>query len=194
MTDALVLASRLRALDDDALADLVRDRGVDAARVDDLFDLADALLAPDAVARALEQLDRTSLAVLAVACAEGAASRRVPLSVVRDAIARRSGEDPVDAEVVADAARRASATLLAGLDEDGITTHPEVQAEARILAGRGPPRHRRGSPASPLPPRSPPCRAATRTRWTAVPARAPSPRSSPSPPSWTSWRGSPPAS
>lgn len=129
MTDALVLASRLRALDDDALAELVRDRGVDAARVDDLFDLADALLAPDAVARALEQLDRTSLAVLAVACAEGAASRRVPLSVVRDAIARRSGEDPVDAEVVADAARRASATLLAGLEEDGITTHPEVQAE-----------------------------------------------------------------
>ncbi|KZC95257.1 helicase-associated domain-containing protein [Clavibacter tessellarius] len=129
MTDALVLASRLRALDDDALADLVRDRGVDASRVADLFDLADALLAPDAVARALEQLDRTSLAVLAVACAEGAASRRVPLSVVRDAIARRSGEDPIDPEDIADAARRGAGTLLADVDEDGITTHPEVQAE-----------------------------------------------------------------
>ncbi|MWJ42421.1 hypothetical protein DOU18_12195, partial [Clavibacter michiganensis subsp. michiganensis] len=72
MTDALVLAARLRALDDAALAALVRDRHVDAARVADLFDLADALLAPDAVARALEQLDCTALAVLAVAAEEGA--------------------------------------------------------------------------------------------------------------------------
>ena len=139
MTDALVLASRLRALDDDALAELVRDRGVDAARVDDLFDLADALLAPDAVAGALEQLDRTSLAVLAVACAEGAAARRVPLAVVRDGIARRSGEDPVDAEVLADAARRAAGTLLADVDADGITTHPEVQAELMSWPDEGRP-------------------------------------------------------
>ncbi|MET3801793.1 hypothetical protein ABID70_001748 [Clavibacter michiganensis] len=77
MTDALVLAARLRPLDDAALAALVRDRGIDAARIADLFDLADALLAPDAVARALEQLDRTALAVLAVAAEEGATARPV---------------------------------------------------------------------------------------------------------------------
>jgi len=139
MTDALVLASRLRALDDDALAELVRDRGVDAARVADLFDLADALLAPEAVARALEQLDRTSLAVLAVASEEGAATRRVSLSTVRDAIARRSGEDPVDEDVLADAARRAAATLLADVDDAGITTHPEVQAELASWPDEGRP-------------------------------------------------------
>ncbi|MFS4507493.1 helicase-associated domain-containing protein [Clavibacter sp. Sh2141] len=128
MTDALVLASRLRALDDESLAALVRDRGIDAARIADLFDLADALLAPDAVARALEQLDRTALAVLAVAAAEGATARRVPLDDVRDAVARRSGEEPRDERELADAAARAASTLLADLDDGGITTHPEVAA------------------------------------------------------------------
>ncbi|MFT2694283.1 helicase-associated domain-containing protein [Clavibacter zhangzhiyongii] len=128
MTDALELASRLRALDDDALAGLVRDRGVDAGRVVDLFDLADALLAPEAVARALEQLDRTALAVVAVAAAEGATARRIPLASVRDAIARRSDEDPTDPRELADAAARAAATLLADVDDDGVTTHPEVAA------------------------------------------------------------------
>ncbi|WP_316290283.1 helicase-associated domain-containing protein [Clavibacter michiganensis] len=128
MTDALVLAARLRALDDAALAALVRDRHVDAARVADLFDLADALLAPDAVARALEQLDRTALAVLAVAAEEGATARPVALGALRDALSRRSGEEPMGPADLADAAGRAADTLLAGVDDTGITTHPEVAA------------------------------------------------------------------
>ncbi|OUE13954.1 helicase-associated domain-containing protein [Clavibacter michiganensis] len=128
MTDALVLAARLRALDDAALAALVRDRHVDAARVADLFDLADALLAPDAVARALEQLDRTALAVLAVAAEEGATAQPVALGALRDALSRRSGEEPMGPADLADAAGRAADTLLAGVDDTGITTHPEVAA------------------------------------------------------------------
>lgn len=128
MTDALVLAARLRALDDASIAALVRDRGIDASRIADLFDLADALLTPDAVARALEQLDRTALAVLAVAAEEGATERPVSLGAVRDALARRSGEDPRDPAVLADAALRAADTLLAAVDDAGITTHPEVAA------------------------------------------------------------------
>jgi len=128
MSDALVLASRLRALDDAALAGLVRDRGIEATRIADVFDLADALLGPDAVASALEQLDRTALAVLAVASADGATTRPVPLPALRASLARRSGEDPVDARALADAAARAAATLLADLDDDGIATHPEVAA------------------------------------------------------------------
>ncbi|MBF4622515.1 helicase-associated domain-containing protein [Clavibacter sp. VKM Ac-2542] len=128
MTDALVLAARLRVLDDAALATLVRDRRVDAARIADLFDLADALLAPDAVARALEQLDRTALAVLAVAAEEGATTAPVSLGAVRDSLARRSGEDQLDPAELTDAARRAADTLLAGVDDTGITTHPEVAA------------------------------------------------------------------
>ncbi|MBF4619144.1 helicase-associated domain-containing protein [Clavibacter sp. VKM Ac-2873] len=128
MTDALVLAARLRALDDASLAALVRDRGVDVARIADLFDLADALLTPDAVARAMEQLDRTALAVLAVAAEEGATARPVALDAIRDALARRSGEDPRDPADLADAAHRAADTLLAVVDDAGITTHPEVAA------------------------------------------------------------------
>ncbi|UKF24587.1 helicase-associated domain-containing protein [Clavibacter seminis] len=128
MTDALVLAARLRALDDAALAALVRDRHVDAARIADIFDLADALLAPDAVARALEQLDRTALAVLAVAAEDGATAGPVSLGAVRDSLARRSGEDQLDPAELTDAARRAADTLLAGVDDAGITTHPEVAA------------------------------------------------------------------
>ncbi|MBM7411692.1 hypothetical protein JOE38_001515 [Clavibacter michiganensis] len=128
MTDSLVLAARLRALDDTVLAALVRDRGIDAARIADLFDLADALLVPDAVARALEQLDRTALAVLAVAAEEGATAGPVALGALRDALSRRSGEDPLDPSTVADAAHRAAGTLLAAVADAGITTHPEVAA------------------------------------------------------------------
>jgi hypothetical protein len=128
MTDSLVLAARLRALDDAALAALVRDRGIDAARIADLFDLADALLAPDAVARALEQLDRTALAVLAVAAEEGATARPVALDALRDSLSRRSGEEPLHPADLGDAAGRAAGTLLADLDDAGVTTHPEVAA------------------------------------------------------------------
>ncbi|WP_256998898.1 hypothetical protein [Clavibacter capsici] len=193
MTDAIVLASRLRALDDGSLAALVRDRGVDAARVADLFDLADAVLAADAVARALEQLDRTALAVLAVAAAEGATVGRIPLEAVRDAVARRSGEDPRDPDELADAAARAAATLLADLDAGGITTHPEVATALATWPADGRPgtdELARLDP--PLP--SPPCPASTRTRSTGARARAPSAPWSPSPPSSTSSHGSPPAS
>ncbi|PPF60863.1 hypothetical protein C5C13_02925 [Clavibacter michiganensis] len=128
MTDALVLAARLRALDDAALAALVRDRHVDAARIADLFDLADALLAPDAVARSLEQLDRTALAVLAVAAEDGATAGPVSLDAVRDSLARRSGEDRLAPGELTAAARRAADTLLASVDDAGLTTHPEVAA------------------------------------------------------------------
>ncbi|CAQ02833.1 conserved hypothetical protein [Clavibacter sepedonicus] len=121
-----MLAARLRALGDASLAALVRDRGIDAARIADLFDLADALLSPDAVAGALEQLDRTALAVLAVAAEEGAPTRPVPLDAIRDSLARRSGEDPLDPAGLTGAARRAADTLLASLGDAGLTTHQEV--------------------------------------------------------------------
>ncbi|GAB7305058.1 hypothetical protein MAFF212519_29450 [Clavibacter michiganensis] len=193
MTDALVLAARLRALDDAALAALVRDRHVDAARVADLFDLADALLAPDAVARALEQLDRTALAVLAVAAEEGATARPVALGALRDALSRRSGEEPMGPADLADAAGRAADTLLAGVDDTGITTHPEVAA----ASPPGPPPVSRGRtswPASHRPPLSRPSPASIPTRSTDGRARTRSGRWSPSPPSWTSWPASPRAS
>jgi hypothetical protein len=63
----LTLASRLRALDDDALRRTISLRGVPAHGIHDFFDLAEALLEPDALQSTLSRLDRSTLAVLAVA-------------------------------------------------------------------------------------------------------------------------------
>ncbi|CAM5359066.1 helicase-associated domain-containing protein [Leifsonia shinshuensis] len=67
MTTTLALAARLRALPDDALVAVLRARPVRRAGVSDFFDLAEALLDPEAVQRALAPLDRLRLAVLTVA-------------------------------------------------------------------------------------------------------------------------------
>lgn len=66
MTTTLALAARLRALPDDELAAVLRARPVRRAGVSDFFDLAEALLDPESVQRALAPLDRLRLATLAV--------------------------------------------------------------------------------------------------------------------------------
>jgi hypothetical protein len=63
----LTLASRLRALDDAALRRTIGLRGISAHGIHDFFDLAEALLDPDALESTLSRLDRSTLAVLAVA-------------------------------------------------------------------------------------------------------------------------------
>lgn len=95
---ALALASRLRALEDDALARLITQRAVRENGIHDFFDLAEALLDRSNVQAALERLDRGTLAVLAVAgelaetggapTAEQLAARLVlPIGEVRERIA-----------------------------------------------------------------------------------------------------------
>lgn len=61
----LTLAALLRSLEDDQLAHSLRLRGVSATGIRDFFDLAEALLAPDAIQDALARLDRPTLAALA---------------------------------------------------------------------------------------------------------------------------------
>ena len=68
----LTLATRLRALDDAALRRTISLRGVPATGIQDFFDLAEALLNPEAVESTLSRLDRSTLAVLAVAGELGA--------------------------------------------------------------------------------------------------------------------------
>src|SRR6478752_938507 len=58
----LELAGRLRELPRDDLAAALRSREFDATGVGDLFDLAESLLAPDSVDRAIARLDRPRLA------------------------------------------------------------------------------------------------------------------------------------
>jgi hypothetical protein len=65
MSETLVLASRLQALDDDELIALLRDRWIDAKGIRDYFDLADRLLEPASIELALTVLTRPTLSALA---------------------------------------------------------------------------------------------------------------------------------
>lgn len=71
MTNALSLASRLRSLDDAGLRAAIDARGVAPGRIQDFFDLAEAVLDPDSIGRALAALDRGTLAVIAAAVEVG---------------------------------------------------------------------------------------------------------------------------
>ena len=85
---ALALAGRLRALDDDALARLVTERGVRQQGIRDFFDLAEALLDRTSVQAALQRLDRPTLALIAVAgelAATSGAPTAAQLAVALDA-------------------------------------------------------------------------------------------------------------
>lgn len=93
MTSALSLAGRLARLGDDDLAAVIAERVVGRTRVDDFFDLAEALLDPAAVQRALGPLDRDALAVLcAVAASPGADARIVSELLTRWQQASGDGE------------------------------------------------------------------------------------------------------
>jgi hypothetical protein len=64
-TSTLSLAGRLRDMGDPELVSLLTLREVRDSRVRDFFDLADALLDPASIQRALAGLDRSSLAAIA---------------------------------------------------------------------------------------------------------------------------------
>jgi len=94
---ALALAARLRALDDDALERLVRERELRRPGIRDYFDLAEALLDGASIQAALGRLDRPTLALLVVA-GELAATSGAPteeqlaatLGVDADELSRRA--------------------------------------------------------------------------------------------------------
>jgi len=65
MTSTLTLASRLAALDDEALRAVIAQRLPLRSKIDDFFDLAEALLEHPSVQHALTSLDRPTLATLA---------------------------------------------------------------------------------------------------------------------------------
>ena len=69
MSDTLRLARSLGALGDDALAALLQTREVAGAPPRDLFDLADALLEPESITRALRPFDRATIEWLAAGAA-----------------------------------------------------------------------------------------------------------------------------
>ena len=62
----LELAARLRGLPREELASALQTREFETSGARDLFDLAEALLAPDSIDHALSRLDRRHLAVLEI--------------------------------------------------------------------------------------------------------------------------------
>jgi hypothetical protein len=102
-TSTLSLAGRLRDLDDDDLVALLTLREVRDVRVRDFFDLADALLDPVSIQKALAGLDRPTLAAIATlqpGSDGGELERAFSLALVD-----RTGVDWVAYEPVADQLR-----------------------------------------------------------------------------------------
>ncbi len=129
----LTLASRLRALDDATLRRTIDTRAVSAAGIRDFFDLAEALLEPDAIQRVLARLDRPTLAVLAVS---GELSQGTDVGT--DAapslfdLAERLSElagSPVDVAEVAGRAAELDSLMLARLADGRFSPYAAVAAQ-----------------------------------------------------------------
>jgi hypothetical protein len=113
----LALAARLRALTDEQLTAALAQREFPLAGVRDYFDLAEALLAPDSVRAALATLDRTRLAVLAVAGDLVAETDAVPDTAAITARISELGHESIDAAVVRARAERLDELLLGTLSD-----------------------------------------------------------------------------
>lgn len=111
----LALAARLRALTDEQLMAALAQREFPLAGVRDYFDLAEALLAPDSVRAALATLDRTRLAVLAVAGDLVAETDAAPDTAAISARISELGHESIDATVVRARAERLDELLLGTL-------------------------------------------------------------------------------
>ncbi|MGH1525941.1 hypothetical protein ACRAWC_18550 [Leifsonia sp. L25] len=177
MTTTLALAARLRALPDDELAAVLRARPVRRAGVSDFFDLAEALLDPESVQRALAPLDRLRLATLAVLGDAGGAQ-------TIEGITARLVRHPATAGTTADAVHEAVDALatvaLLHPAADGAAAYDAVTAALDSWPALGLPGRRRCS-TPPLRPSRRRSRPTSRPHPTGSPPSAPS-RPSPAPP------------
>lgn len=111
----LALAARLRALTDEQLTAALAQREFPLAGVRDYFDLAEALLAPDSIRAALATLDRTRLAVLAVAGDLVAETDAAPDTAAITARICELGHESIDSAVVRARVERLDELLLGTL-------------------------------------------------------------------------------
>ncbi|TFD30683.1 helicase-associated domain-containing protein [Cryobacterium cryoconiti] len=125
----LTLASRLRALDDAALRRTIDLRAVSATGIRDFFDLAEALLEPDAIQRVLARLDRATLAVLAVAGESSQGTDAAPsLFDLAERLSALAGS-PVDVAEVAGRAAELDALMLARLADGRFSPYSAVTVQ-----------------------------------------------------------------
>ena len=125
----LTLASRLRALDDATLRRTIDLRAVSATGIRDFFDLAEALLEPDAIQRVLARLDRATLAVLAVAGESSQGTDAAPsLFDLAERLSELAGS-PVDVAEVAGRAAELDALMLARLADGRFSPYSAVTTQ-----------------------------------------------------------------
>ncbi|TFD70031.1 helicase-associated domain-containing protein [Cryobacterium sp. Hb1] len=132
----LGLASRLRVLPDAELRHVIKVRGVSANGIHDFFDLAEALLDAGNVQLALSHLDRSTLAVLAVA-GQLTSSNSVPTLV---AVTNRLFELGSTEVTLADVARRVDslhAVLLAERNDGCCIPYDAVSAHLAHWPAQG---------------------------------------------------------
>lgn len=124
---SLALAARLRDLDDDRVARVIRERSITPSSLRDVFDLAEALLDPAAIGLALASLTRTSLTALATAAELGDG---VALTQLAARLDRTPQQVAIDLAPATDA-------LLADLSDVQLTVWPAVSAELAAWPARG---------------------------------------------------------
>ncbi|BDZ55715.1 hypothetical protein GCM10025870_27880 [Agromyces marinus] len=129
----LVLAARLRSIPRERLAAALATRELDHAGVDDLFDLAEALTAPDSIDHAVGRLERPALAVLAAAAESADDAGWVQLDVLQGEL-RRLGADGL-ADDSRSNVERLEACLLALCDGDRV--HVPLEVATRLHARIG---------------------------------------------------------
>ncbi|WP_104199903.1 helicase-associated domain-containing protein [Cryobacterium sp. Y29] len=132
----LGLASRLRVLPDAELRHVIKVRGVSANGIHDFFDLAEALLDAGNVQLALSHLDRSTLAILAVA-GQLTSSNSVPTLV---AVTNRLVELGSTEVTLADVARRVDslhAVLLAERNDGCCIPYDAVSAHLARWPAQG---------------------------------------------------------
>lgn len=131
----LELAARLRGLSREELAAALQTREFDAAGIRDLFDLAEALLAPDSVDHALSRLDRRHLAVLAAASGIADEHGSTTVGAVRDELARLGASAELS-DAAADLIGELGAGLVVVSSPDHVHVPAAITARLAVHNGR----------------------------------------------------------
>jgi hypothetical protein len=128
----LTLASRLRALDDAALRRIIGLRRIPAHGIHDFFDLAEALVEPEAIESTLARLDRSTLAVLAVAGELGSPTLATLIENLADL-----GHDTLGAADIAARVARLDELMLVVAVDGTVRPYSAVTAQLRSWPQRG---------------------------------------------------------
>jgi hypothetical protein len=130
MSDTLSLATRLRAMDDAAIAAAMRARGISPSGIKDFFDLAEAFLDRSSIQQILTRLDRETLGVL---FAIGQPSEQTGPPTTADVAARLSVlfDREVSAASVSDRVAAATELLLLEAESGRFAAYGSVRDQLR---------------------------------------------------------------